>query len=230
MEGPAGNPITLQDFGAVLAALSALSAASFGLLDATKAVNGGVSNFGVRALRRALDPFDAALSAALGAGQWWPVVRANWIAGVAKADQKMKAQALIKLGLSPATAPAVARASHVDPDALTAAARNLEAGSSLTEADLNVLGRMNATIDVLMDAAFERADQQYRNGCRCLAGLVAIGLALGARFLWQEGDPRPSILVAVAVGVVAVPMAPVAKDLTSALSAAMQALKVTRRG
>lgn len=222
------NPITLQDFGAVLAALSALSAASFGLLDASKAFDGGVSNFGVRALKRALDPFDAALSAALGPGQWWPVVRASWIAGVGKADQKMKAQALIKLGLNVETAPAVARASHVDPAALTAAAQKLETGKSLTEADLNVLGRMNATIDVLMDAAFERADQQYRNGCRFWAGVTALVLALAARLLW-EGPNQPSIWVAVAVGLIAVPMAPVAKDLTSALSAAMQALKVTRK-
>jgi hypothetical protein len=221
--------ISLPDLGAALAGLSALSTAAFGLLDATKWLGGGVSNLGTRTLRRALDPFEAPLAAALGADQWWPVVRASWLNGVAKDTQKAKAMALIKLGLSPQTAPMIAAASHVKADALTEAARKLENGESLTDADLNVVGRMNAAVEALMDAAFERADQQYRNGCRFWAGVVALGLSVGVWALWKwQGQGAPAWWQALLVGVLAVPVAPLAKDLTSGLSAAIGALKAAR--
>jgi hypothetical protein len=158
-------------------------------------------------------------------------MRANWIAGVPKAEQKAKVEALIRLGLTPQTAAAVAPVARVNAEALSVAVAKLERGEPLTEADLNVIGRMNAVVEALMDAAFEAADQQYRNSCRLLAGLSAIGLAVGAWLLWPAAtaNARPSFWTAFAVGLLAVPIAPVAKDLTSALSAAMQALKSVRR-
>lgn len=219
--------ISLPDLGAALAGLSALSTASFGLLDATKWFGGGVSNLGAPALRRALTAFEDPLAAALGPDEWWPVVRASWLNGVAKDEQKAKAIALIKLGLSPRTAPMIAAASHVDPEALTAVARKLQDGEGLTDADLNVVGRMNATVEALMDAAFERSDQQYRNGCRFWAGVAAVGLAIAAWWLWPS-DKGPTFWQALIVGLLAVPVAPLAKDLTSGLSAAVGALKAAR--
>lgn len=225
------NLISLETVGASLAALSALSTAAFGLIDASKAFWGGASNIGKGHIKAALTPFCAALDNALGSGAWWPVLEANWVSGVAKADQKAKAEALIKIGLSSANAPGVAAAAHVDPAALQAAVTKLETGAPLTDADLNVLGRMNATIESLLDAAFEKADQQYRNVCRVLAGLACILLAIVADLLWEKttGTPRPSLWAALAVGALAVPLAPVAKDLTSALSAAMNALKAAKK-
>jgi DNA uptake protein ComE-like DNA-binding protein len=226
----AQSMISLPDLGAALAGLGALSAASFGLLDSTKAFWGGVSNIGKGHLKTALTPFDAPLTNALGQDGWWPVIYANWISGVAKADQKAKAQALIKLGLNAANAAEIAVATHVDPTALKAAVQRLETGVKSTDQDLNVLGRMSATIDVLLDAAFEAADQQYRNTCRLLAGLVAIGLAFGALALWpKEAGPPPTLAATFMVGLLAVPLAPVAKDLTGALSAAMNALKAAKK-
>lgn len=227
----AENLMSLADVGAALAGLGALSTAAFGLLDATKAFWGGASNIGAPHIHKVMAPFAPALSSALGADGWWPVLRDHWVAGVAKADQKAKAQALIKLGLNSGNAALVATASHVDATALRTAVLKLEKGTKLNDADLNVLGRMNATIEVLLDAAFEAADQQYRNWCRVLAGGICLGLALAAWWLWQPttGDPPPSLWAALAVGLLAVPLAPVAKDLTSALSTAMGALKAAKR-
>ena len=158
-------------------------------------------------------------------------MRASWVGGVAKADQKAKAQALIKLGLNSANAPQVAQASHVNATALTAAIVKLEKGTKLTDADLNVLGRMNATIDALLDAAYEAADQQYRNWCRVLAGAICLGLAYVAWLLWKgtTGENPPDLWTVLAVGLLAVPLAPVAKDLTGALSSAMNALKAAKK-
>ena len=123
---PDTNLISLPDIGAALAALGALSTAAFGLVDFTKAFWGGASNLGLGHIRKALTPFDAPLTVALGADGWWPVVRTNWISGVAKADQKAKAQALIKLGLDSSNTAEVATATHVSPHALSTAVKNLE--------------------------------------------------------------------------------------------------------
>jgi hypothetical protein len=223
------NTLSLPDLGAALAGLSALSTAAFGLLDATKAFEGGVSNLGFAPIERALGKYGAPLASAVGA-DWKQIVRAHWVSGTPKALQKAKAQAMIKLGLSAANAPAIAAAALVDETALTIAATKLDTGQKLGDADLNVLGRMNAAIDIQLDAAFDRADQRYRNIMRLLAGLVAMGLSIAAWALWQpEFGKRPTLLMAVAVGLLAVPLAPVAKDLTSALSAAMNALKAAKK-
>lgn len=222
------NHVSLPDVGAALAGLTALSTAAFGLLDATKVFEGGPSNFGVGPIYRAMSKFRPALAEALGDKDWWAVIRANWIAGVPKDQQKAKAQALIKLGLNSTNAAAIAAASHVDAAALQAAVTKLETGAALNDADLNVIGRMNATIDILMDAAFEKADQVYRNWCRVLAGVLAVVLAFVARAYWPDGNP-PSVAATLIVGLLAVPLAPLAKDLTSGLSAAMQALKTASK-
>lgn len=221
--------LDFNKLGLALAALSALSAAAFGLLDAFKFFGGGLSNVGLTRIYGALHPFRVALLAALGkdeAGReiWRVTVRSNWLNGMQKPQQKAVVSALLKLGLSEATAPALAVGGRVDPEALAAAARKLERGTALTEADLNVLGRMTATLEAILDAAYERAEHQYRNVSRFAAGVVAVGLALAANAMMGSQD----YVAAVAVGLVAVPVAPVAKDLTSALSAAMRALKAAR--
>lgn len=222
------SAISLQDFGAGMAALSALATAAFGLLDTTKAFWGGISNVGLGHIRTSLEPFEPALNAAVGADNKWKVIRANWLNGVPKAEQKAVVRALIKLGLSVDTAPSLAAATHVSAAALTAAARKLADGKPMTEADMNVLGRMNAVIDALLDAAFEAAEQQYRNYSRAIAGLIAVLLSLVALLFWPEGSKPPTVFIALAVGLLAVPLAPVAKDLTSALSTAMRALKAAK--
>lgn len=225
----AANEI-LTNVGGVLAALSALSTASFGILDASKAFWGGISNVGLGHLKTALVPFSPALDAAVGK-DWRAVVRANWINGVSKPDQKSVVGALLKLGLSPDTAPSLAVGGRVDAQALAAVATKLEKGSALNDQDLNVLGRMTATVEALLDAAFERAEQQYRNVSRLLAGLVAVGVSVIVQYAWAHSDDSataPGYGLAILVGLLAVPVAPVAKDLTSALSAAMNSIKAAR--
>lgn len=230
--------LDLGQFGALLTALTALSTAAFGLLDSTKAFGGGVSNLGKGHLQRALTPFAPALTQAVGPG-WWDVVLANWLNGMPKPDQKARVAALLKLGLTRETAPVLAQGGRVDEKALTALAGKLANGAQLIDADLNVLGRLNATMEALLDHAFERAEQQYRNVSRFLAGVIAVALSLGAWVGWDmlvgnaarapaDKLVRPEFLTALAVGIVAVPLAPVAKDVTSALSAAMRALKTAK--
>ena len=188
--------------------------------DATKFFNGGISNAGFGKVRKALDPFSAALQA--GQHGWIDTVRANWINGEPKDDQKTAAKSLVRLGLSSANASEMAPAGHVAPAALLAAMSAVENGVGLTAAQVNVLARFNSAIDAAMDAGFEQGDQIYRNASKVTAGIFAVALAIWGGIILHE-----NLALAALVGVIAVPIAPVAKDLTSSLQAAVKALKAT---
>jgi hypothetical protein len=214
---------------AIITAIGALGTAAFGLVDATKAFGGGVSNVGLRGLWTVVGRFAAALESALGTAEdgepeWRRVVRAHWINGRPRDEQKAIVKSLIRLGLSPATAHAVATAGRVSADGLAAVAVKLEQGMPLTPVDLNLLGRLDAAVEAQLDAAFDRADQLYRNVARLCAGLFAIALALLAAPLVGQSDWRTPLVV----GLLAVPLAPIAKDLASSLQAAAAALRAAK--
>ena len=220
-----------------ITALGALGTASFGLVDASKAFRGGVSNFGFGAILKALDPFRDALEAATPG--WRATLRANWINGVAKEDQKTAAKTLIRLGLSPVNVAALAVAGRVDETELRRVLTAVQEGSPLTVADAQVFGRFNAVIDAVMDAGYELGDQHYRNASKLIAGIVAVILALWAGFLLQDAPlaralgghggfvgyvGSPLFVWSLLAGAVSVPIAPIAKDLASSLQSAAAAV------
>jgi len=212
-----------------ITAMAALGSASFGLVDATKAFGGGVSNVGLGYINKALTPFQSALDNA--SPVWRETVRANWINGVAKDDQKTAVKSLIRLGISSSNAAALAKAGKVDATALETILKNLETGVPLDQNAAALLGRFNAVIDVAMDAGFERADQAYRNASKVCAGLAAILLSFWAGYLLHKAGVLPTFYAGLCflVGLVSVPIAPVAKDLASSLQAAGAAVSAVKK-
>ena len=225
------NPFTalsIDGIGQQIIAIGALGTAAFGLVDATKALWGGVSNCGFGVIQTALQPFDVALCKALGntpGCDWKTILKSHWINGRPKDEQKAIAVSLIQLGLTPEDAPVLALAGQVDADALKEVVVALNKGEELTPQQLNVLGRFKATIEARIDAAYERADQLYRTTARGVAGLVAVLLAVAAVAIARNGESDPKIYLAAAlVGLIAVPLAPIARDVASALTTAASAL------
>lgn len=217
-------PPNLEHISNQIIAVAALGTAAFGLVDASKAFWGGISNVGFGYVKKALAPFEEALTAALGTDKgsdWRSVLRSHWVNGRPKEEQKAIAVALIQLGLTPETARKVASAGHVDADGFVQAVKFLIAGTELKPSQLNLFGRFKTSVEARMDAAYERADQAYRNAARLLAGIVSVILAVVA---WQLFYPNTSVWSAVLVGLVAVPLAPIAKDLVSTLTAAAKAI------
>jgi hypothetical protein len=212
------------DLGALILAIGALGTAACGLVDATKAFGGGVSNFGLRGLLQVVGRFAVALDVALGKSEWRRVVRAHWINGRSRGEQKAIVKSLIRLGLKPDNAQELAAAAHVNPKTLESAATKLWAAQPLDPADLEALGRMDASVEAQLDAAFDRADQTYRNVSRLCAGVCSVALALIAAPLVAQGSVRGALVV----GLLAVPLAPIAKDLASSLQAAAAALRATK--
>lgn len=218
-----------SNVGAILGAVGAIGTAATGLVDSTKVYNGGISNAGFSFIDQVLKPYFAALKL-VNAADPLATFRANWLNGVPKDEQKAKVKALIHLGLTTATAPSLAAAAPgVDAAKLQSLAVKLDAGEALGEDDVTALGRFDAILDAQLDQGFERADQVYRNAAKALAGAFAIALALLG--VWAvEGsnvDPKDFALAAVA-GAISIPLAPVVKDLSSALGTAVSAMKALR--
>lgn len=231
MADPAG---IIQSVGNIIAAVAALGTASMGVVDAMKAFNGGPSNFGFASIKRTLSPFlPKKANGAFNEAELLEALKSNWINGVAKADQKAKAKALIHLGLTAGNANELAKAAGVDGTTLASVADKVAGRSqaALTPAETNTLGQFDAILSAILDEAYERADQEYRNGTKILAMIVSIVFGIVASGLINsDGFNASNFILGLVVGLVAVPLAPVAKDLVSALQAAAGALQSTQRG
>ena len=236
------EPTDLTSITSLIAATGGLGTAAYGLVDASKAFRGGVSRAGFKSIRQSIDRL---LGRTGGSGMFGPAdvvatLQANWINGVAKADQKGIAKSLIRLSLTPANAAALAWAVGVNGDALVTVAKSIEAGTALKQEDLNVLGRFDAMVSAILDEAYERADQQYRNFAKLCAAVVAIVLAAVAGgifyarahdgvFGWSGYLTSHQFLLALLIGAVSTPLAPIAKDVSSAIVAAVSAVGAWKR-
>ena len=233
-----------------ITAVGALGTASFGVVDATKSIGGGVSSAGLyflRCLIAKVAPVSADVhvpaGSALSNAEIYATVRANWINGMATADQKSTLKALIKLRLNPFTAPEMASLTGVPPDLLASIAQKLAAGAGsdaapatsaqppvdpnkLTPVEMDAYGRFDLMLSTSIDRSYEQASQRYRNWAKALAGLIAIALSLIVAAIYDSNTPTPHIYpIAIIIGLLATPLAPVAKDLATALNTAAQAVK-----
>ena len=224
----------------VVIAVGALGASSFGLVDATKVFGGGVSLAGLSDIEQAVRPFfggkgdENDTSTPLAYGSVLANLKANWINGVALEEQKANAKGLVKLGLNAKTAATLAKATGVSPDVLTELAVALNIGAVLTKEETDTLIKFESALDMVLDQAFQRADQCYRNFAKSLSGAVSVTLAIicgavlssSTLHLGQlQGSAAAAYFntgnfwLAIMAGLLAAPLAPLLKDITSALHA-----------
>jgi hypothetical protein len=208
-------------------AIGALGTAATGLVDTTKVVAGGMSRAGFGYIKQLIartvgKVSDAQPGAGLATGDILDTLLANWMNGMDTGAQKAIAKSFIKLHFNPGTAAALAGQTNVDPNALKSVAQKLAAVTSLTPAESDAYGRFDLALSAMVDRAYERADQLYRNSCKALACAFAIALAfLGdAQLNWTI--PGWQALI---VGLVATPLAPMAKDIANAIQTASDAVK-----
>lgn len=218
--------------GATVTAIGALGLAACALVDTSKTLpGGGVSNVGFDCIEAAVNLFfpkapDAPKVPNL-AGSFLYTLHANWISGMAAADQKAVAKSLIKLRLTPDTSRQFAAVTQVDPAVLEEVARRMTIGAALEAQHTNALGRFDLALTAILDAAYQRADQRYRNFSRGWAMIAAIVLAgLGGIAI---SNTATQWLLTVFCGVLAVPLAPITKDLTSALTAGVKMAQSLKR-
>ncbi len=214
---------------AVLAAVGALGTAAYGLVDTTKGICGGVSNRGLAYIRKTLTPLlpDTAAGAAgsmLSRDSVFETLKSNWINGIASDDQQAIAKSLIKLRMDTASAAAFANITGVDAGVLQSVIAKMSAGTALTQPESDTYGRFDLVLSTILGQAYQRADQQYRNTAKLVSVPVAIALSCAAA-VFMGGWNNHNWGLAIALGVIATPLAPIAKDLSSALQTGVQALQ-----
>jgi hypothetical protein len=212
-----------------IAAIGALGTAAFGIVDASKSAFSFINRIGLSHIRQTIDlltPGPAGVNS-LGRRQILETVEANWINGADLNRQKCTAVSLIQGHLIATNAAGLAQNTNVDSSTLEAIAGNTLSGVMLSPQQTAVQTRFELIVNTLIDEAYQRADERYRNGTRSLAACVAVLLAiaggwvlLGSRF-WELDHVACALLV----GLLAVPLAPMAKDVSSALAAATDALQ-----
>ena len=211
------------DLSKIILAIGGLGTASYGVVDVSKGLGGGVSNRGFGDIKKVVSQFipvsDAKIPSALSLASVLATLKANWLNGMALADQKSIAKAMIKLNLNEDTAGMMATATGVDKGALASIATKLSTGEALTTEETDAYGRFDLLLTAVLDQGYQRGDQRYRNSAKLLAVPVSVVLALlGAWAVWGGLNASDTPL-AIVCGLLATPLAPVAKDVASAVQA-----------
>lgn len=213
--------ITLDDITAAIAATGALGAAAAGLVDAAKACGGRLADVGFAHIRAGCAPFASLMQRGAGGADWTHLLRAHWRDGRPREVQIALARTLVRLGLgAPGPMPPLP---GIDAHRLDQLSTRLRAGETPDDHDTDTLARIDAMLGLAIEAAYARATHRYRNVARLLAGCAALCLAMLANVALGLEAWRALI-----VGLVAAPLAPLAKDLVSSLSAAALAMKAAR--
>jgi hypothetical protein len=219
----------------IVLAVGALGTAAYGVVDVSKSLWGGVSNVGFGDIKKVISQFipastTANAAPALSLTSVLLTLKANWLNGMALGDQKSVAKALIKLNLNPGSAAQMAGATGVDEAILGSVADKLSTGENLVPAETDVYGRFDLLLSAVLDQGYQRGDQRYRNSAKLLAVPVAVALALLGAWGIANGHLSPvDTWKAVAAGLLATPLAPVAKDLASAIQAGAKVAQVLQK-
>ncbi|HEV2202856.1 MAG TPA: hypothetical protein VGR73_23810 [Bryobacteraceae bacterium] len=221
----------------IVTAIGGLGTAASGLVDATKVFWGGVNHIGFKGIRAAVTPLTPSntdtkqLVNALSQTRILATLQANWMNGTDLGSQKAIAKSLIKLNLNPGNASALAAATGVDSGVLAAVAANIAAGKPLEPAQSDVFARFDLIVTALLDEAYQRSDQVYRNGTRAWAVVASVVLALAGGIMLHAGSQLSGkdIAESLLVGLLATPLAPIAKDLSTALATAVNTLQLVKK-
>lgn len=220
--------MALNDPGKVVTAIGGLGTAAFGLMDAAKPIF-GINHIGFGGIRAAVVPLVPDLGQGINAmpqNKILATLQANWMNGTDLGSQKSIAKSLIKLGLNTQNSRSLADATGVDGNILNIVATKIAAGTSLNASESDVFARFDFIVTSLLDEAYQRSDQVYRNWTRLLAAAVAVALALCGEVTFHTAGSWP---VALIVGLMATPLAPIAKDVSTALATAVNTLQLAKK-
>lgn len=215
----------IDSLGPAIAAAGALGTASFGIVEALKWTSLGAAGFGQ--IRSYLGPaLEAALEVAYGP-DFQRLLRAQYRqdsqsqSGIGKSLRQG-----MRIGLTPANAQDIARfLGTIDPEELKSAALAVTSGQALSDTQRAAIGRFELAADARIASALSRAQDVYLGTVRSAASLLSIVLAEVAALML--GTNSGMWMVGLLVGIVAVPLAPIANDVVGALQAATRALRAS---
>ncbi len=213
-----------------IAAIVGVGIAAFGIVDFLKAAFRGVNRTGFGSIRQmvvSLTPEGDRPENVLPQADIVKSLEANWAAGTDVRAQKAIAKSLVKMHLTAGNAAAVAARTSVDAEVLTSIAAKIASGVPLASREIDIYSRFDLIVTALLDQAFEQSDSAYRHSMLVLSGCICLPLAqivtwslkghyslcayLNSNDIWQ----------ALLVGIVAIPLAPLARDVSTAVGNAV---------
>jgi hypothetical protein len=218
----------------MILAAGALGTAAFGIVDGLKATAVGAAGFPT--LAAMLGPLKTTLAKAYG-NEYLELLKAQYRDRRGTGPLSRTLRQGVRIGLTKDNAAQIAMfvgEGIVDGSALANIAEKIAAGAKLTDTERGLLGRFELAVDTRIDAAVALAEEKYKLTTQWWASGTAVALALIAA--WALGTQKPDLLVwekvlfikGMIVGLVAVPLAPIAKDVASALQSATKALKARK--
>lgn len=213
----------LNHIGSVILAVGALGTASFGIVEGLKWTP--IGTLGFNQIWKFLDePIMNALEVAYGK-DFRTLLKEQYRSGRTKGELLTSIRQGVRIGLTPDTAGKLAsRVCVVESGHLVAVAEDLSSGKELVQEKRSILGRYELAVDALITASLARANAKYVGGVRVLASAISILIALAVG-KWLYGDAENNLLISLFVGVAAVPVAPIAKDLSTAVRSVGDAMK-----
>lgn len=214
----------------LIAATGAVGTAAMGIVELLKSTPLGELGFGAFARVLGREPLES-LTRTYGPDAE-ALLRALYRSRRGEGELRRALRQGLRVGLTPESAPALAaRVGVVEAEPLAAIAGAIRSGRALEEHEQALLGRYELAVDARIDAALALAESAYVRGMRLAASGVALGLAFGGAWLLpasaDPGELRWGL--ALAVGIAAVPLAPIAKDVATGLREATRALGAARR-
>jgi hypothetical protein len=214
----------MDNIGTIVLAAGALGTAAFGIVEAAKWMR-FIGEAGFRRIPGLLGPIYPLYAIAYGDG-YETLLRSQYRGDNRELMRTLRQGA--RIGLTPDNAEAAAKfLGNLDTARLKQAAAEIGKGAPLGDDLRNVVGRFELAVDARIDAAMVRALDDYKAAVRLWASIVAfvIAVLVGLHIDRVENGDGHLLLIAILVGAVAVPLAPMAKDLASALNNAAQAIR-----
>ena len=205
----------MENIGTIVLATGALGTAAYGIVEALKWTRIGFMGFSK--ITKTLGPIWGTMQNAYGV-DFEQVLRGQYKGDLSELVRTLRQG--VRVGLTRENAGEISKWLGLKhSDRLMAVAAKLDASEDITDEDRNVLGRFELAVDARIDAAMALAKNHYAGKLRVLASCAALIISLCVGFYLDM------MFLGVIVGIAAVPFAPIAKDLSSALQAAVQALK-----
>lgn len=218
-------------------AVGALGTAAFGIVDGFKFIDNWAAA-GFKQIRKTLgEALFNSMHNAYGNG-FEAFLRAQYINGRSSGEVVRSLRQGVRLGLTGENAAQMASSlGHIDPETLQEAASKVDEGTELNNKQRSIIARFEVALDARVDAALALAESKYKAVMQVRASIVAIVLSvIGSIAIHIEVAEDTGKLmhtfnfedfvIALIVGVVAVPLAPIAKDVASALQSVAVATRV----
>lgn len=217
----------IEQLGTIILAAGGLGIAAYGVVDGAKLLR-RVALLGYAHIPEQLAPVLPAVHRAYGEGAE-RLLEAQYIGGRSAGELPATLRQGYRIGLPALDDAAVGRCAAaigvVDADIVTRAAGKLRRGEACEDEEREALTRFEAAVDARIEAALALAENSYVAQAKLLAGFLAVAIAVLVGALIRAELGQWWLAKALLVGLVAVPVAPVAKDLANAVSEAARALR-----